>query len=137
MKSTIITSALLFIVFFAAAQSTTTFTQAMAVRAEKSISVELDQPFTLKTYKGNTVKVEVSVSLYNGGLETLRYLNSRGQYRLTVQSDSKHLYLSDYRLRRFAKINRAGLCEQVSYVIYVPEGMEVEGKAGAMWASRD
>ncbi|MBK8564419.1 MAG: hypothetical protein IPN76_14055 [Saprospiraceae bacterium] len=109
----------------------------MPVRTEKSLSIELDQPFTLKTYKGNTLKVEVSVSLYNGGLETLRYLNSEGQYRLMAQSDRQHIHLSDYRLRQFAKINNASLCEKVSYVIYVPEGMEVEGTDKALWASRD
>ncbi|MBK9016285.1 MAG: hypothetical protein IPM82_20670 [Saprospiraceae bacterium] len=125
MKLPIITSALLLIGSLLAAQSSATFTQALSVKAGQSLRIELDQPYIVKACKGNAVMVETSITLQNGGNATLHRLNSEGQFQLYLNRDVKGLKLSDNTRRQLAMVNGASLCEKVSYVIYVPEGVQV------------
>ena len=125
MKTKIILAILLLVNLSLAAQSSAIFIQNLSVPENQPLVIELPQSYTIQAYAGTVMKVEATVTLQNGGLGTLHYLNQRGQYKLQLQQRIVGVQLSDNSVRKRAMINSAPLCEVVKYTIYVPESIAV------------
>ena len=136
MKKKIIIGALIFTGTILGAQSSATFTQSIPLKSVLPLVIALEQPCNIKTCKGDAVMVETTVSLQNGGDETLQYLNHQDEYKLYLKKDMDGLKITDNTRRRLAMINGVPLCETISYVIRIPEGYTVETAPSATLIAR-
>jgi len=128
MKTPMIIVFFLSVVQIVSGQSSATFTQEIHLENQSQLYVDFDVNYVIEKYDGQVLKVETNVELYNGGKETLQYLNRQGQYRLYFQKALDGVTITDNTRRQLALINGAPLCEEVTHIVYVPHDYVVQNQ---------
>lgn len=111
----------LFLNNFLAAQSHGVFVQNIPLTDGQPLQIRLDAPFQVKTWDGNTIRIEATVTLFNCGRKTLDHLLGQGQYLFRVRKGKSGLFLAENKARGHARLNGRPIGEAVSYTLYLPK----------------
>ncbi|MEZ5042712.1 MAG: hypothetical protein R2828_22655 [Saprospiraceae bacterium] len=96
------------------------------LQGKQTVELDLDGPIEVKTWKNDILRVQMSVSLQNGSESILKSLVQVGRYNLKsdITDEKFSIYLPT--LEKEVKIRGTLLEEQVSFLVFVPENVEVK-----------
>lgn len=106
------------------AQTEKIFVQTLAI-AENTIIIDLKEKFELRITKGRVIRAETSVSLKRGSSSLLDAFGRQGKYRLQIENGKKGMRLVRPASSQISSINNNTIQEEVSFVLYIPEGFMV------------
>ncbi|TNE56260.1 MAG: hypothetical protein EP344_12850 [Bacteroidetes bacterium] len=89
------------------------------------IKLDLPGPVDLKVWNKPTVRMEITVSLANGNMSMLDQLATVGRYNLKSVAQDDILLITAPNLYREVRVKGVELKERVSYVVFVPQDVEV------------
>lgn len=127
MTKRIVSPVLLLTFALSAFAQTTEKTFTKAYNADGITRIRFDLPGTvdLKIWNSPTVRMEITVSLPSANVSVLDQLVNVGRYNLKAESAEATLTISAPNLHKVVRVKGEELRETVSYVVFVPKGLEV------------
>ncbi|CAA6824616.1 MAG: Unknown protein [uncultured Aureispira sp.] len=110
------------------AQANMKFNQTFSPIHVTQVEVELkNKNFVLKTIKGSRIVIEILVEISSPNTNLLEFIGKSGRYDLekTFHTKTKTLTLTTKSQKDIITIKGNDISEQVSYVIYLPETIQV------------
>ncbi|MBK6932683.1 MAG: hypothetical protein IPH12_18205 [Saprospirales bacterium] len=102
-----------------------TFTRSFNADGNTRIRLDLPGIVDLKIWNSPTVRLEIAVSLPAANVSVLDQLATVGRYDLKAESTGQALTISAPNLNKVVRLKGEELRETVSYVVFVPKGLEV------------
>ena len=88
--------------------------------------IDLNGPVTIESWDSKIIRVQMSVALTNANEQTLKGLIQAGRYNLKGAIENDQFVINAPGLQRAVEINGRALEEEISYIIYLPNGMAAE-----------
>lgn len=121
-------SALILLAFSltAAAQSTgKTFSKGFNADGMTTVTLDLPGEIDLKMWDSPSVRIEIAVSLPSGNTGMLNELANVGRYNLSSKTTGSALLIQAPNLNKVVRVKGEEVKETVTFVVFVPKGMEV------------
>lgn len=96
------------------------------LQGKQTVELNLDGPIEVKTWKNDILRVQMSVTLPNSTTTILKSLVQVGRYNLksSIEEEVYSIFLPA--LERAVKVRGTLLEEQISFLVYAPEYVEVK-----------
>ena len=96
------------------------------LQGKETVELNLDGPIEVKTWKNDILRVQMSVGLPNGTTTVLKSLVQVGRYNLksAIEEEVYSIFLPA--LEKAVKVRGTLLEEQISFLVYAPEYVEVK-----------
>ena len=103
-----------------------TLVKSFNLQGKQIVELDLDGPVQVKTWKNDILRVQMSVALTNGSSTILKSLVQVGRYNLksSIKDEVFSIFLPG--LERSVKVRGTLLEEQVSFLVFAPEYIEVK-----------
>lgn len=124
--SALFTVLLLFVSLFSFGQSVEkTLVKSFNLEGHESVSIEMDAPVEVKTWSNSIMRVQIQINLENGTDALLKSLVQAGRYNLRHKVVDGEYKIYAPAIDMQVKIGGKPLQDQVSFVVYTPEGVTV------------
>jgi len=110
------------------AQANVKFNQTFSSINTSHIKLDIEKKdLTLKTTKGSRIVVEMLIKISSPNTNLLEFITESGRYRLEklFDAETKTLTLKNKKHKNIITIKGKEVTEQISYVIYLPETMQL------------
>jgi hypothetical protein len=113
--------------FAAAAQSAEkTFSKSFNTEGKTQLTLELPGDVDMKVWKNDYIRIEITASLASGNASLLHELANVGRYNLTAKVNGEALVVSAPNLQKQVRVKGEALKETMTYVVFVPENVQVK-----------
>ncbi len=102
-----------------------TFTKAFNTEGHSRIIFDLPGTVDLKVWNHNTIRIEIMVNLPSGSMSMLDQLATVGRYNLRAETKEETMLISAPNLYKLVRVKGEELRENISYVVFVPQDLEV------------
>jgi hypothetical protein len=107
------------------AQSSQSFSKSFDLSGSAAISLDLAGTVSTQTWNEKYVKITITVQLPNAPSSTLSGLIQAGRYNLVGVEKGDSFFINSPGVGREIKVNGNALKEKISYIIYVPNGVNL------------
>lgn len=117
----------LFVIASAAiAQSTEkTLIKSFPLEASQTVSLDLPGAIEVKTWDGELLRVQMTITLHNGSEAVLKSLISAGRYNLIAKAGDS-VVISAPSMLREVQLGGKALEDSVSFLVYAPKNISVK-----------
>ena len=105
-----------------------TLVKSFNLHGHQVVEAALPGAIEVKTWKNNTMRVQMVVGLANGSVNMLKSLVQVGRYNLNGTDDEEQFTISAPSLEKEVKLKNGILQEQVSFLIFAPENVVIKQK---------
>lgn len=107
-------------------QAERAFVKSFPLNGDHALIAEFDGDVRIEKWADDFVRVQINIEVPNTNDNTLKALISAGRYRIDASHDGGALMLSSKDRSQSVSIKGVQLDEIVTYVIYVPQKLNVE-----------
>lgn len=102
-----------------------TFVRSFNLQGAQEAVLQIEGPVDVQTWSQSITRIQMTVGIERGSESMLRSLAQAGRYNLKGQLDNDQYFISVPGLEREVLVNGQALAENISYVIFVPEGVRI------------
>jgi hypothetical protein len=103
-----------------------TFSKSFNTENKAQVALELPGEVDLKVWNNAYIRIEITVGLASGNTALLNELANVGRYNLVSKTSDELLVISAPNLQKQVRIKGEVLKENLTYVVFVPEGLKVK-----------
>jgi len=103
-----------------------TFSKSFNTESKSQVALELPGAVNLKVWNNAYIRIEITVGLASGNTALLNELANVGRYNLVSKPTDDMLVITAPNLQKQVRMKGEVLREELSYVVYVPEGIKIK-----------
>ena len=103
-----------------------TLVKSFNLHGNRVVLLDVEGPVQLKSWEHATVRVQMNVILPNSSTGMLKALVQHGRYNLQAGQEAEMMKISAPGLRFPIKMGDKVIAENISYVVFAPENVEVK-----------
>jgi len=127
LKTSMILLATLFFTSFTFAQSAEkTLVKSFNLKGQETIVLNLKGNVEVKEWKGEIMRVQMSISIANGSNSMLKSLITAGRYNLKSKVENEEMTIFAPGMERDIKIKGSALQEKIIYTVFAPDDITVK-----------
>lgn len=123
---TTITILLLGVTSIAFTQSEKTLVKSFPLEASQTVSLDLPGAIKVKTWDGDLLRIQMTITLQNGNEAVLKSLISAGRYNLIAKVNGSTMNVTAPSLAREVQIGGKALGDNVTFLVFAPKNISVK-----------
>ena len=108
-----------------AQQAEKSLVKSFSLLGNQTLVIDLEGPVEVKTWKNNSVRVQMDIELYNRPVTFLKGMIMAGRYNLKSTQIEEGLLIKAPGMEREVKLKGEELKEKLAYVVFAPENVQV------------
>ena len=112
-----------------AQQAEKVFVKSFNLQGKQSVLLKMDGQVAVETWDSDIMRVQMTISIPNVNVATLKSLARAGRYNLQSKIEGDDLIVNAPGLEREIKIRGQKLEEQIQYLVYAPKDIVINNIA--------
>jgi len=110
---------------FGQSKTEKTLVKSFNLKGNNTVTLDLDGDIEVQEWKGEIMRIQVTIGIENGSNAMLKSLVTAGRYNLQSKEENDGMTIFSPGMKRDVKVRGEKLKESISYIVYAPDNVSV------------